>query len=458
VAVVLLVLIASAYLAPFASLNVILLPIGIVAVFVVLRRPILGLAALIIGSQFVPFSLRTGTETDLNFTVLMLVLLLAGWVVQMALQHDVRLFPSRPLVPLLLLVLVAAIATAVGTHSWLPLAATASIAAQLGGLAVFALAAGAFLLMAHRIPSERWLERLVWLFLASGALYAVSFVAPTPTLGQLFQAGSDSSLFWVWIVALASGQALFNRSLPWPVRLFALALALATLAVGFFLKREWTSSWLPSAVALGTLVWFRSKRLAVLAALLLVGALLLFPDLPSSIAEAKDYSTTTREDAAKIMLQDVFPISPLIGLGPSNYYWYVPLFPIRGYTVQFNSHNNYLDLLAQTGILGFACFLWFAGELGWLAWRLGKQLPSQFGKAYAYSVLGGLFGTLVSAGLGDWVLPFVYNIGLRGFRGSAMGWLFMGGLVALERLAVRGEKEDPAVRPATIGNVRQAAA
>jgi hypothetical protein len=36
--------------------------------------------------------------------------------------------------------------------------------------------------------------------------------------------------------------------------------------------------------------------------------------------------------------------------------------------------------------------------------------------------------------LGDWVLPFVYNVGFGGFRASVLGWLFMGGLVALEQM------------------------
>jgi hypothetical protein len=34
--------------------------------------------------------------------------------------------------------------------------------------------------------------------------------------------------------------------------------------------------------------------------------------------------------------------------------------------------------------------------------------------------------------LGDWVLPFVYNIGMSGFRTGLVAWLFLGGLVVLE--------------------------
>lgn len=36
--------------------------------------------------------------------------------------------------------------------------------------------------------------------------------------------------------------------------------------------------------------------------------------------------------------------------------------------------------------------------------------------------------------LGDWVLPFVYNVTFNGLRASVLGWIFLGGLVALERM------------------------
>jgi hypothetical protein len=45
--------------------------------------------------------------------------------------------------------------------------------------------------------------------------------------------------------------------------------------------------------------------------------------------------------------------------------------------------------------------------------------------------LGGLATMIVAGVLGDWVLPFVYNVGIVGFRSSYLGWLFLGGVVAL---------------------------
>jgi O-antigen ligase len=146
-----------------------------------------------------------------------------------------------------------------------------------------------------------------------------------------------------------------------------------------------------------------------------------------------EYSLFTRVEAWKI-LGEIIQRNPLLGLGPANYYWYTPLYPILGYAVQFNSHNNYVDIIAQTGLLGLLAFLWFAGELAWLGYRLLDKVPTGFAQSYAFAALGGLVATLTAGMLGDWFFPFVYNIGLNGFRASIVGWLFLGGLVALHEM------------------------
>ena len=128
--------------------------------------------------------------------------------------------------------------------------------------------------------------------------------------------------------------------------------------------------------------------------------------------------------------------NPILGLGFANYYWYTPLYPIRGYAVSFNSHNNYVDIIAETGVVGLVCLLLFFWQVGWLGWRLRKQAPSGFAQAYVYGALGGLAGMVVTGMFGDWVLPFFYNIGLNGFRSSMLGWLFLGGLVSIEQIVL----------------------
>ena len=102
--------------------------------------------------------------------------------------------------------------------------------------------------------------------------------------------------------------------------------------------------------------------------------------------------------------------------------------------MSFNSHSQYVDLIAQVGLLGLVCFLWIFFEIGRLGWSIKDRIPDDFARSYVYGVLGGIAGTLVAAFLVDWVLPFVYNIGFEGFRASILAWIFLGGLIGVEQI------------------------
>ena len=247
--------------------------------------------------------------------------------------------------------------------------------------------------------------------------------------------GATGSLFWVWLVALSASQAIFNNKLHRVLRVALFGLAGATLFVGWIQGRSWASGYLPAGVALGAIIWLRSWKLGVLVAMAATAYLFLFNSrLVDSLIGSEIYSIDTRGEALRILLFQVLPINPLLGLGPANYYWYTPLFPILGYYVKFNSHNQYMDLLMQTGVIGTACYLWLMASIGFLGLRLVKQLPDGFTKAYAFGALGGLAGMMMAGAQGDWVIPFVYNIGMAGFRASVLGWIFLGGLMVIERL------------------------
>jgi O-antigen ligase len=148
-------------------------------------------------------------------------------------------------------------------------------------------------------------------------------------------------------------------------------------------------------------------------------------NLGGEIIESDVYSFETRIEAWEI-LWEIIKVNPLFGLGPANYYFYTPLFSIRGYNVSFNSHNQYVDVVAQIGLLGLICLIWFFWEIGKIGWGLMKRAPEGFEKAFAFGAMGGLVGTIVAGMLGDWIVPFVYNVGFSGFRASMFAWLFLG--------------------------------
>jgi O-antigen ligase len=127
--------------------------------------------------------------------------------------------------------------------------------------------------------------------------------------------------------------------------------------------------------------------------------------------------------------------NPWLGFGPANYYHYTLLYPILGWWVRFNSHNNYVDLVGQVGVVGLLAFGWIMAEVLRLAFRLRPRMPRGFERAYVAGAVAGLAGSLVSGLLADWIIPFTYNIGIRGFRSSLLFWFFLGGVLALKRIA-----------------------
>jgi O-antigen ligase len=244
-------------------------------------------------------------------------------------------------------------------------------------------------------------------------------------------------MFWMWFGVLGYCQAAFNTRLKpgWRI-VIGLAVA-AAIYNTFFVYRDWSSGWVPMLVAIGVCTFIARPRYSIFLALLLIPLTVIYYQRAVGMVMTGDntYSLMTRMEAWQITLR-IIKVNPIFGLGPSNYYWYTALFPILGYFVQFNSHNNYIDIISQTGLVGLAAFLWFCWENGRLIWRSVSRVPDGFERSFLYGCFGGLVGAMVSAMLGDWVLPFVYNIGLRGFRTSVLTFLFLGGAVAIERMII----------------------
>jgi O-antigen ligase len=404
--------------------------VGIVGALVLLRSPSLGLLILTVGGMLIPYVGPAG----LNASLALVALMLALWIGDMVIvRQRVEFTSSRTIWPLLALVVVALLSFIAGQFSWFSFARNAPLDAQAGGLAIFVLSAGAFVLVAHQIKDLRWLQAMVWVLLAFGTLFlagrAIPFIRPLTT--SIIQPHAVGGVFYAWFPALAFGQALFNRDLRPIWRIALLAMTALCLYVGLFLFFNWKSGWVPPLVAVAILAYLRSWRVGLTLGLLAVVPVLVIM-LPELLA-SDSYSVSTRLDAW-IIMGEIIKVNPILGLGFGNYYWYTPLFRIRGWTVTFNSHNNYVDIVAQTGLAGLACFVWFFWEVGRLGWRLRERVPDGFAKAYVNSALAGLAATLVAAMLGDWVLSFVYNIGLAGFRTGVLAWMFLGGLVAIEHI------------------------
>lgn len=399
---------------------------GIVVVLVFYRWPVLGALLTIIGGMAAPYSGPSG----LNVAMLGMALLIGIWLMQMlVLQRRFALVDWPTVRAGLALCLVGTLALVMGMLPWFR-TQQAPLGAQLGGLALVILSVGTFAWASNVIKSLFWLKVLTFGFIVYGSIHLVGYFAPA--LGRytdrLFVYGSTGSTYWSWLVVLAFGQAIFNRRLGILPRLALGVVVLATMYVAFVVQNDWKSGWVPALIGLAVTIMVSSWRVAivmVLAGLVPAAALL------QRAVGSDTYSYATRIEAWEILAR-IIQVNPIFGLGPANYYWYTPLYSIRGYNVQFNSHSQYVDLVAQFGIVGTLAFLWFVFEIARVAWRLWRApVADGFARAYVYSAIGGFAASLAAGFFGDWLLPFFYNVGLAGFRASMLPWLFMGGLVAI---------------------------
>jgi hypothetical protein len=251
--------------------------------------------------------------------------------------------------------------------------------------------------------------------------------------------------FWVLLFAAAGGQLLFNQKLDRNQQGFLVAVVMSVFVYAFVDQREAASNWVGIAAVLGVLFWMRFPKLQgaiVTAAIVLTAMGVLFPTLYEFAGGEDEWILSGGSRLALIeRVVQVTMRNPITGLGPASYRNYANAEPLKYRNAlwmnpKVNSHNNYVDLFAHTGLLGLGLFLWFMGELGWLGWTLSRRYTSGFLGGYVNGMFAAWAGSLVLMMLADWMLPFVYNIGFPGFQASLLVWLFLGGLVAVENLSI----------------------
>jgi len=402
-----------------------------------LNWPETGVAALLVGGLLVAYRVGTGTETGINGAVGMSIVISLVWLFHVFYHPDkyppVR---SRSVVPVLVFMAAVLLSTLVGQYPWFP-AARASLFSQLGQLSIFLLSGAVFLVSACYLRNIVWLKRVVVLFFAIGLIHLSVRVVPGAVdyaWGRLPLIIHSGSMFWTWLVALSFGQFFLNRDLGPAAKLLAGGIAAGSVGVTLIQTGDWVSGWFPSLVSIFIIVLARYPYPVVVASPILATLGWLGVSFVTNFAASEDnlYSLSTRWEALR-SLQPVLMANPIFGLGPANYYNYTVLYPIMGWYVSYSSHNNYLDLVAQAGLVGLASFLWFAWVVGMIAWHLKDRVVGGFERGYVYGVVGGLVASVLAGALGDWIIPFVYIAGFEGFRTSVLFWLFLGGVVAIEQ-------------------------
>jgi O-antigen ligase len=419
-------------------------PGALLAGYLFLRRPLIGLLLLFVLSNTLPWELSTGTNTDINVTFVLAALLTGSWLLGMVLSKNVRLRPSPLNMPLLLFALAFAVSLLAGRMLWnYWITGLVSLRVQLVQVALVWLSIGLLLVAGNRL-GRRQLRWLVTLFLVISTLaIANAYLAGMAGVLPQYYFIHTVGMFPSWAVALALGLALEGGRRSIYLRLGLVASVMAWLAWALLVQATLASAWLPPLIAVVVILYFHSKKLLTATLIgLIVVALPFAAQLRAGIIDEATGGGARFRPRLWGIVAYTAARSPLVGLGPANYRPYATFeFDFRrpgegqllpAYMREAPSHNQYIDILAQTGFFGLGAYLWLLGAVFLVARRRYQAAALGFDKGYSLAVVGACAATLVIGLIGDWALPYVYNIGVFGFRQSAFTWIFFGGLIALD--------------------------
>ena len=392
-----------------------------------------GVVLIMVAALFVRFKVGTGTESDIVMSMAVTGLFIALWLLpQLLVQKRLSLRPTPANKPLLLFV-----ATTVLALVWSNIFRDPLVYAwgsfpmvQAASTIVIFLLGGAFLLVVNVVDDLRIWKAVIVLFLLSSILGYLD-------LGLVQTRGA----YALWVIALAYSQALFNRRLPWWLRLACLGLTALWVDWSLFRRLTWLSSWVPCVCVLALITLLRSKKLFLLLMILVIAFLFTQKHVFEAAFAAESEESGDTRLAAWAVNWRVTGRHLLLGTGPAGYAaYYMTYWPNEGVA----THSNYIDIVAETGLIGLTFFLWFFGAILWSGYNFYRRFRQRwdFVSAYTTAAFVGCIGAIVIMGLGDWVIPFAYTQGIEGFDYALYSWMFLGGLYAVERLA-RQDKTPP---------------
>jgi O-antigen ligase len=227
-----------------------------------------------------------------------------------------------------------------------------------------------------------------------------------------------------WTCIFAMGQILWNDKITRLQRILLLALIAGWMHVQIGLGFTWLSGWVPVLVGLAILIFLRSRVLFLMMILLVVVyGVINSEGLSKSFEAEEDESGGTRMDAYTFFL-DTTSRHYLFGTGPTGPYFYLMTYAQGRLGL---SHNNYVDILTQTGIFGFTCWIILWSRIGRMMWKVYRGTPrTGFDGGLTASLFTIFFVCLVTMMLGDWITPFTYTQTLRGLSYTIWPWLWLG--------------------------------
>lgn len=402
----------------------------VVVVWLIPQRawfPALVLAA----AAFITEGLPTGTESRIAISMVLVSGFVGVWVLRfLTVERRFNLAASPVTLPIVLFMLIVVISLFWSNlfRDSIVVTSRNAFIVQTASAVVMAMLPAAVLLVLNGVTERKHWVTLVVIMLVAGVWLLprqLGWVSGLP--------GNSNGQFTMWVVVLALGIVLFDKTVP----LWARG-ALALLGVGWLvwalgLAITWLSGWFTSVVALVALVWLRSKKLlAALVVLVALAVALNWGLVEAQFMAEQEESGYTRLDAW-YMNWTVTRDHWLFGTGPAGYAaYYMFYFP----TNAMATHNNYIDVVSQLGFTGFGVLLWMFAVFLWRGYKLCVRLRGRgdLVEAVANATLAGTVGCLAAMMLGDWMFPFAYTQTIMGFNYAVYSWTLIGVMMTLDRL------------------------
>lgn len=416
---------------PLLVLGVASVPLLLFGLELVLRYPDLQVLVLLLAAAFVPVSVSipTGTGSAIVASFLLSLIFAAFWLLKMLItDRRSSLLPSPLNRPILAFMLIVLLSLVWGTIFRDPLVFTPPrfFFVQLAsGLTMITLP-GTLLFVEHFLTLRS-------LKIAVGIMLAVGILGGLVRFANLPLPVNTEGIAGAWIIGLSMGLFLFKRRLSWPQRVALLILAGAWLVWNFVLHPNRLSPWLADFVMLGILLFRRSKGLAIGLAVMLGAVFVLNYSYYQNVISGKQVESGDTRYAAWQYNWQITSQHLLLGTGPAGYaVYYMSYFP----TDAVATHSNYIDVLSETGVIGFGVYIWLFAVLVWEGYKLCRRLEGRgdFAEAMANVAFAGTIACLVVMGFGDWLLPFAYTQTIMGYGYVAYSWLFMGMTLLINRL------------------------
>jgi hypothetical protein len=398
--------------------------------YVVLALPIAALA--------IPFELPTGTYSTVPAAMVLALMLCGIWIVSMGLRKTWHLTPSPLNRPMLVFCVTCALSLVWGIV-WRDPILNMSLfknfeVVQIASLLTYFISIGAALLIGNFVQSEQRLRYIVGCFIFFGSMM---------TIFQIFSIRhgvlNDKGLWGLWTVIPAYALVIAHPGLKWYWRILFLTLIGLNLYQTVFVNLLWKSGWIPTVIAIFAATLLRSWRWFLV--LLVAVSLLVYTQqefFNRMIEEEMNEGAEGRIGMWEINLR-VVGDHWLFGTGPAGYApYYMTYYPHDARS----THNNYLDIIAQFGVVGSLIWLWFAAVSTIEGLRLFREAPPGFLKALALAAISGWIGAQASMFFGDWILPFAYNQTITGFKYTVYTWIWLGMLISIRTILTRQQTQE----------------